>query len=102
MFFYGQVVAVFIILLLYFFNMLLEGMIFNLKNFTNINKHNYKAYGIQNNKKFLDFKKRLKHDLENNPLMLSKYYKPVVSSIYNPINKSIQGGKSNRYSHYNK
>ena len=102
MFFYGQVDAPIIFLLLYFFNMLLEGMIFNLKNFTNINKHNYKAYGIQSNRKFLEFKKRLKHDLENNPLMLSKYYKPVVSSIYNPINKSIQGGKSNQYSHYNK
>ena len=102
MFSYGQIDAPIIFFLLYFFNMLLEGMIFNLKNFTNINKHNYKAYGIQSNRKFLEFKKRLKHDLENNPLMLSKYYKPVVSSIYNPINKSIQGGKSNQYSHYNK
>jgi len=79
--------------------MLLEGMIFNLKNFTNINKHNYKAYGIQNNKKFLEFKRRLKMDLKNNPLMLSKYYREVKSSIYNPINKSYHGGKSNRFSH---
>lgn len=82
--------------------MLLGGMIFNLKNFTNINKHNYKAYGIRSNKEFRKFKSRLIKDLKNNSLMLNKYYKPVVSSIYNSINKSIQGGKSNRYSHYNK
>jgi len=82
--------------------MLLEGMIFNLKNFTNINKHNYKAYGIRSNKEFRKFKSRLINDLKNNSLMLNKYYKPVKSAIYNELNISIQGGKSNRYWNYNK
>ena len=75
----------------------MKGMILNFKNFTNINKHNYKAYGLQNRKEFRKFKSRLFKDLKNNPLMLSKYYKPVKSSIYNSINMSIQGGKSNKY-----
>ena len=68
---------------------------------TNINKHNYKAYGIQSNREFRKFKKRLLLDLSNNPLTLSKYYKPVKSSIYNQINMSVQGGKSKnaRYNH---
>lgn len=85
--------------------MLLEGMIFNLKNFTNINKHNYKAYGIQSHREFLrekkEFKLRALKDLSNNPLILSRYYKPVKSSIYNRINQSIHGGKSKnaRYNH---
>ena len=80
----------------------MEGMILNFKNFTNINKHNYKAYGLQNRKEFRKFKSRLIKDLKNNPLMLSKYYKPTKSAIYNEINMSIQGSKSNRYSHFNK
>ena len=63
-----------------------------------ITKSNYKEYFKHwNYKEFRKYKKRLKKDLENNPLVNSKYYNPVVSSIYNPINKSIQGGKSNRY-----
>ena len=74
-------------------------MILNFKNFTNINKHNYKAYGLQNRKEFRKFKSRLFKDLKNNPLMLSRYYKPVKSSIYNELSISIHGGKSNRYSH---
>jgi hypothetical protein len=82
--------------------MLLGGMIFNLKNFTNINKHNYKAYGIQSHREFRKFKSRLINDLKNNSLMLNKYYKPVKSAIYNELNISIQGGKSNRYWNYNK
>ena len=49
-------------------------MILNFKNFTNITKHNYKAYGIQNNKEFRKFKSRLISDLKNNSLMLNKYY----------------------------
>ena len=77
----------------------MKGMILNFKNFTNINKHNYKAYGLQNRKEFRKFKSRLFKDLKNNPLMLSKYYKEVKSSIYNPIGKSYHGGKSNRFSH---
>ena len=82
--------------------MLLTGMIFNLKNFTNINKHNYKAYGIQSHREFRKFKSRLINDLKNNSLMLNKYYKPVKSAIYNELNISIQGGTSNRYRNYNK
>jgi len=76
----------------------------NLKNFIpEITKSNYKIYFKHwNYKEFRKYKKRLKHDLENNPLMLSKYYKPVKSSIYNDLSISIHGGKSNRYSHYNK
>ena len=76
-------------------------MILNFKNFTNITKHNYKAFGIQNNREFRKFKSRLTVDLKNNALMLNKYYKPVKSSIYNSINQSIQGGKSKnaRYNH---
>tara|TARA_R100000458_G_C8099472_1_gene126744 strand:- start:188 stop:445 length:258 start_codon:yes stop_codon:yes gene_type:complete len=67
-----------------------------------ITKSNYKEYYKHwNYKEFRKYKKRLKLDLKNNPLTHSKYYKPVTSSIYNPINKSIQGGKSNRYGHYN-
>ena len=77
----------------------MKGMILNFKNFTNINKHNYKAYGLQNRKEFRKFKSRLFKDLKNNPLMFSKYYREVKSLIYNPINKSFHGGKSNRFSH---
>tara|TARA_R100000541_G_scaffold44923_1_gene51990 strand:+ start:355 stop:576 length:222 start_codon:yes stop_codon:yes gene_type:complete len=68
---------------------------------TEINKHNYKAYGIQSNREFRKFKKRLLLDLSNNPLTFSKYYKPVKSSIWNPINMSLQGAKSKnaRYNH---
>ena len=40
-------------------------------------------------------------DLKNNPLFLSKYYKPVKSAIYNELGISIQGGKDNRYWNYN-
>ena len=73
----------------------------NLKNFIpEITKSNYKIYFKHwNYKKFRKYKKRLKMDLKNNPLMLSKYYKEVKSSIYNPIGKSYHGGKSNRFSH---
>ena len=68
---------------------------------TNINKHNYKAFGIQNRRAFLKFKRRVIKDLQNNPLILNKYYKPVKSSIYNNLNMSVQGGKSKnaRYNH---
>ena len=68
---------------------------------TNINKHNYKAFGIQNRRAFLKFKRRVIKDLHNNSQVLSKYYKPVKSSIYNNLNMSVQGGKSKnaRYNH---
>jgi len=68
-----------------------------------ITKSNYKLYFKDwNRKQFRKYKKRLKLDLASNPLVLSKYYKPVKSSIYNELSISIHGGKSNRYSHYNK
>ena len=68
-----------------------------------ITKSNYKLYFKDwNRKQFRKYKKRLKLDLENNPLTFSKYYKPTKSAIYNEINMSIQGSKSNRYSHFNK
>jgi len=74
-----------------------------IKNYSEITKSNYKLFFKDwNRKQFRKYKKRLKLDLENNPLILSKYYKPVKSSIYNELNMSIHGGKSNRYSHYNK
>ena len=74
-----------------------------IKNYSEITKSNYKLYFKDwNRKQFRKYKQRLKLDLENNPLILSKYYKPVKSSIYNELNMSIHGGKSNRYSHYNK
>ena len=68
---------------------------------TNINKHNYKAYGIQSHRDFRKFKKRALLDLLNNSQILSKYYKPVKSAIYNNLNMSVQGGKSKnaRYNH---
>ena len=72
------------------------------KNFNlEITKHNYKAFGIQSHRDFRKFKKRLLLDLSNNPLILSRYYKPVKSSIWNPINMSLQGAKSKnaRYNH---
>ena len=73
------------------------------KNFLNleITKHNYKAFGIQSHRDFRKFKKRALLDLLNNSQILSKYYKPVKSSIYNRINMSVQGGKSRnaRYNH---
>ena len=63
-----------------------------------ITKSNYKEYFKHwNYREFRKYKKRLKKDLENNPLVNSKYYDPVTSSIYNPINMPIQGGKSNKY-----
>ena len=63
-----------------------------------ITKSNYKEYFKHwNYREFRKYKKRLKFDLENNPLTLSKYYDPVKSSIYNEINMPIQGGKSNKY-----
>jgi len=68
-----------------------------------ITKSNYKLFFKDwNRKQFRKYKKRLKLDLASNPLILSKYYKPVKSSIYNDLSISIHGGKSNRYSHYNK
>jgi len=74
-----------------------------IKNYSQITKSNYKLFFKDwNRKQFRKYKKRLKLDLENNPLILSKYYKPVKSSIYNDLSISIHGGKSNRYSHYNK
>ena len=67
-----------------------------------ITKSNYKLYFKDwNRKQFRKYKQRLKLDLASNPLVLSKYYKPVKSSIYNELSISIHGGKSNRYSHYN-
>ena len=72
------------------------------KNFTlEITKHNYKAFGIQSNRDFRKFKKRALLDLLNNSQVLSKYYKPVKSAIYNNLNMSVQGGKSKnaRYNH---
>ena len=67
-----------------------------------ITKSNYKQFFKDwNRKEFRKYKKRLKMDLKNNPLIFNKYYKPVKSAIYNPINKSIQGGKCNRYWNYN-
>ena len=66
-----------------------------------ITKHNYKAFGIQNNREFRKYKSRALKDLDNNSLIFQKYYKPVKSSIYNRLNMSIQGGKSKnaRYNH---
>ena len=73
------------------------------KNFLNleITKHNYKAFGIQNRKSFLKYKRRALQDLNSNSLIFQKYYKPVKSSIYNDLNMSVQGGKSKnaRYNH---
>ena len=55
-----------------------------------ITKSNYKEYFKNwNYREFRKYKKRLKLDLENNPLTLSKYYEPVKSSIYNNINMTI-------------
>ena len=75
----------------------------NLKNFIpEITKSNYKLYFKDwNRKQFRKYKKRLKLDLASNPLILSKYYKPVKSAIYNDLGISIQGCKSNRYWNYN-
>ena len=74
-----------------------------IKNYSEITKSNYKLFFKDwNRKQFRKYKKRLKLDLASNPLVLSKYYKPVKSSIYNELSISIHGGKSNRYSHYNK
>ena len=66
-----------------------------------ITKHNYKAFGIQSNRDFRKYKKRALQDLSSNALVLSKYYKPVKSSIWNSLNMSVQGGKSKnaRYNH---
>ena len=83
-------------------------LLYTMKKQTNINtefqqmleitKSNYKEYFKHwNYREFRKYKKRLKLDLENNPLTLSKYYDPVKSSIYNEINMPIQGGKSNKY-----
>lgn len=69
------------------------------------NKKNYKLFGIVNHKEFLRekkaFKLRVLKDLQNNPLIFNKYYNPVSSSIWNYLNISIQGGKSNnaKYNH---
>ena len=74
-----------------------------INNQLEITKSNYKLYFKDwNRKQFRKYKQRLKLDLENNPLILSKYYKPVKSSIWNDWGISIHGSKSNRYSHYNK
>ena len=66
-----------------------------------ITKHNYKAFGIQNRREFLKYKRRAIKDLNCNSLIFQKYYKPVKSSIWNRLNMSIQGGKSKnaRYNH---
>ena len=66
-----------------------------------ITKHNYKAFGIQSNRDFRKYKRRALQDLSNNVLVLSKYYKPVKSSIWNSLSISVQGGKSKnaRYNH---
>ena len=69
------------------------------------NKKNYKLFGIVNHKEFLRekkaFKLRVLKDLQNNPLIFNKYYKPVSSSIWNHLSMSVQGGKSNnaKYNH---
>jgi len=76
------------------------------KNFTlETNKKNYKLFGISSHREFLrekkEFKLRVLKDLQNNPLIFNKYYKPVSSSIWNHLNMSVQGGKSNnaKYNH---
>ena len=67
-----------------------------------ITKSNYKQFFKDwNRRDFRRYKRRLKMDLKNNPLILSKYYKPVKSAIYNELGISIQGGKDNRYWNYN-
>ena len=73
----------------------------NLKINLEITKHNYKAFGITNRKSFLKYKRRALQDFSNNSQVFSKYYKPVKSSIYNPIKMSLQGAKSKnaRYNH---
>ena len=69
----------------------------NFKNLE-ITKSNYKQFFKDwNRRDFRRYKRRLKMDLKNNPLVLSKYYKPVKSAIYNELGISIQGGKDNRY-----
>jgi len=73
----------------------------NFKNLE-ITKSNYKQFFKDwNRRDFRRYKRRLKMDLKNNPLILSKYYKPVKSAIYNELGISIQGGKDNRYWNYN-
>ena len=73
----------------------------NFKNLE-ITKSNYKQFFKDwNRRDFRRYKRRLKMDLKNNPLVLSKYYKPVKSAIYNELGISIQGGKDNRYWNYN-
>ena len=68
-----------------------------------ITKSNYKIYFKDwNRKEFRKYKKRLKMDLENNPIIFNKYYNPVSSSIWNPINMSYQAGKSNNARYNNK
>ena len=73
----------------------------NFKNLE-ITKSNYKQFFKDwSRRDFRRYKRRLKMDLKNNPLFLSKYYKPVKSAIYNELGISIQGGKDNRYWNYN-
>ena len=73
----------------------------NFKNLE-ITKSNYKQFFKDwSRRDFRKYKRRLKMDLKNNPLILSKYYKPVKSAIYNELGISIQGGKDNRYWNYN-
>ena len=73
----------------------------NFKNLE-ITKSNYKQFFKDwSRRDFRKYKRRLKMDLKNNPLVLSKYYKPVKSAIYNELGISIQGGKDNRYWNYN-
>ena len=73
----------------------------NFKNLE-ITKSNYKQFFKDwSRRDFRKYKRRLKMDLKNNPLFLSKYYKPVKSAIYNELGISIQGGKDNRYWNYN-
>ena len=73
----------------------------NFKNLE-ITKSNYKQFFKDwSRRDFRRYKRRLKMDLKNNPLILSKYYKPVKSAIYNELGISIQGGKDNRYWNYN-
>jgi len=67
-----------------------------------ITKHNYKAFGIQNRREFRKYKSRALKDLNNNSLIFQKYYNPVSSSIWNPINMSYQAGKSNNARYNNK
>ena len=73
----------------------------NFKNLEITISNNKQFFKDWSRRDFRKYKRRLKMDLKNNPLFLSKYYKPVKSAIYNELGISIQGGKDNRYWNYN-